>query len=104
GSDIVKDGDKDPKGRQRGLSWIHGMQESSELYFPINDAIGNTLITGTTRSGKTVLYRMLTRQIIRKGECLFVFDPKGDGELLEIMLEAAKAEGRLDQFVFFNPA
>jgi conjugal transfer pilus assembly protein TraD len=90
--------------RQRGVSWIHGMEPSKELYFPVDDAIGNTLICGTTRSGKTVMYRMLVRQIIRRGETLIVFDPKGDNDLLQIMLEACKDEGRLDQFVFFNPA
>jgi conjugal transfer pilus assembly protein TraD len=90
--------------RARGLQWIHGMLPSSELLFPKEDAKGNTLITGTTRSGKTVFYRLLTRQFIRAGECLIVFDPKGDKDLLNIMLEAAKAEGRLDQFVFFHPA
>lgn len=90
--------------KARGLQWIHGMLPSNELLFPLNDAKGNTLITGTTRSGKTVFYRLLTRQIIRNGECLIVFDPKGDQDLLNIMLEAAKEEGRLDNFVFFHPA
>jgi conjugal transfer pilus assembly protein TraD len=90
--------------KSRGLQWIHGMLPPSELLFPEDDAKGNTLITGTTRSGKTVFYRVLTRQFIRKHECLIVIDPKGDKDLLNIMLEAAKDEGRMDDFVFFHPA
>lgn len=96
--------DNEVKSKARGLQWIHGMMPSNELLFPLNDAKGNTLITGTTRSGKTVFYRLLTRQFIRNGECLIVFDPKGDEDLLNIMLEAAKEEGRLDNFIFFHPA
>lgn len=92
------------KTKARGLQWIHGMLPPNELLFPLDDSKGNTLITGTTRSGKTVFYRLLTRQFIRNGECLIVIDPKGDEELLNIMLEAAKEEGRLDEFVFFHPA
>lgn len=93
------------KKKFRGLGWIHGMEKSSPLYFPYEDTKGNTLITGTTRSGKTVFYRILTRQFIRNhDETLIVIDPKGDLDLLNIMLEAAQEEGRLDDFVFFHPA
>lgn len=93
------------KTKFRGLNWIHGMEQSRSLYFPYADANGNTLVCGTTRSGKTVLYRILTRQFIRnKNECTIIIDPKGDLDLLNIMLEAAKDEGRLDDFVFFHPA
>jgi len=88
----------------RGVPWVHGMSESSAQYVPIEDCKGNTLISGTTRSGKTVLYRLLTSQIIRKRECLIVVDPKGDLDLLNLMLESAHLEGRLDDFVFFHPA
>jgi conjugal transfer pilus assembly protein TraD len=96
--------DSELSSRARGLQWIHGMLPSSELLFPKGDSKGNTLITGTTRSGKTVFYRLLTRQFIRLGECLIIIDPKGDKDLLNIMLEAAKSEGYLDRFVFFHPA
>lgn len=90
--------------RYRGLAWIHGMSPSAPIYFPINDTKGNTLITGTTRSGKTVLYRVLTTQMISNGECLVVIDPKGDLDLLNLMLESCHEEGRIDDFVFFHPA
>lgn len=93
------------KEKFRGLQWIHGMEISRPLYFPLADTKGNTLITGTTRSGKTVLYRTLTRQFIRnKNETTIIFDPKGDLGLLNIMLQSAAEEGRLDDFVFFHPA
>lgn len=90
--------------RYRGLAWIHGMSLSRPIYFPVVDTKGNTLIAGTTRSGKTVLYRALTRQLIRRGECLVVIDPKGDLDLLNIMLEGCYEEDRMEDFVFFHPA
>lgn len=97
--------EQEEKGKFRGWSWIHGMDKSKSLYFPYNDLKGNTLICGTTRSGKTVLYRVITRQLIRNSdECTIVIDPKGDLDLLNIMMEAARDEGRLDDFVFFHPA
>ena len=88
----------------RGLRWIHGLTESKPLYIPLEDLKGNTLITGTTRSGKTVLYRMLCAQMIRRGECLIIIDPKGDADLRDIVLELAKKAGRLDDVVYFNPS
>lgn len=90
--------------KPRGLTWIHGMDESYPQYFPLTDAKGNTLITGTTRSGKTVLFRVLTSQIIRREETLILVDPKGDLDLRDLMLEIAKEEGRMDDLVFFHPA
>lgn len=51
-----------------------------------------------------MLYRVLTTQLISNGECLVVIDPKGDLDLLNLMLESCYEEGRIDDFVFFHPA
>lgn len=97
------------KSRFRGLTWMHGIDQSRPIYFPIADAKGNFLITGTTRSGKTVFYRSLISQLARRktngqNECLIIIDPKGDKDLFNVFIEAAKREGRLDDVVFFHLA
>lgn len=41
------------------------------------------LIFGTTGSGKTRLFDLLISQAILRGDCVIIFDPKGDADLIE---------------------
>ncbi|UUZ66286.1 hypothetical protein LP417_35310 (plasmid) [Polaromonas sp. P1-6] len=61
-----------------GLPWIHGIgvEQEQELGIPLSALTGHTLITGTTRAGKTRLFELLTTQLIDMGSCLIVIDPK----------------------------
>lgn len=68
----------DPHAAQ-GASWIHGLEpDERDLYLPLAALAGHTLIVGTTRSGKTRLYELLTAQVVHSGAALIVIDPKGD--------------------------
>lgn len=86
-----------------GVAWIHGLQpEESELRLPIPSLSGHTLVTGTTRAGKTRLYELITTQIVHMGSVLIIIDPKGDKDWENrVRLECKKA-GR--KFLFFHPA
>ena len=90
----------------RGWSWLHGMEKSSPLLFPLDDTKGNTLITGTTRSGKSVLFRFLIKQLISrqgdKKECTIIFDPKGDLAMMDIAMESAKEAGVWDDLALLH--
>lgn len=61
-----------------GAPWIHGIgiEEEQEIGIPFTSLPGHTLITGTTRAGKTCLYEMITAQIVDMGS----FDRDGPEE------------------------
>lgn len=63
-----------------GLPWIHGVGagEDNMLLLPLASLTAHTLITGTTRAGKTRLYELLTAQLIDTNAALIVIDPKND--------------------------
>lgn len=87
-----------------GASWIHGIGRDSEhdLVFPKNAQGGHTLIVGTTGSGKTKNYEVITTQAIHSGGVVFVIDPKGDKDWEYRMRRECKRAGR--QFLYFHPA
>ncbi|MXW06927.1 MAG: type IV conjugative transfer system coupling protein TraD, partial [Gammaproteobacteria bacterium] len=66
------------------------------------DRVGHTLVVGTTRVGKTRLAELLIAQDIQMGEVVFVFDPKGDIELLHRVCTEAHRAGRQDQLYVFH--
>jgi conjugal transfer pilus assembly protein TraD len=87
-----------------GLPWIHGIgvEHEQELGLPLDALSGHTLITGTTRAGKTRLYELLTTQIIDMGSCLIVFDPKKDFDWVKRLRSECKRTGR--KFLYFDAA
>lgn len=86
-----------------GVPWIHGIEpEEQELRLSIDALPGHTLITGTTRSGKTRLYELLSTQIVHKGDVLIVIDPKGDKDWENRLRGECKKAGR--KFLYFHPA
>lgn len=58
---------------------------------------------GTTRIGKTRLLSYMVEQDIRGGRNVAVIDPKGDHELLSVIIQAAAESGRLNDLLMVNP-
>jgi len=88
----------------RGVEWIHGLEpKETDIYAPLKDMQGNTVIFGTTGSGKTRCFEIIATQAIhRENSILIVIDPKGDRALRErLQLECARV-GK--EFMFFHPA
>lgn len=89
---------------QRGEAWIHGVElREREISIPLRDLAGNTVIFGTTGSGKTRCFELISTQIIHRPESvLIVVDPKGDRAWRErLQLECARI-GK--PFMHFHPA
>jgi conjugal transfer pilus assembly protein TraD len=95
-----------------GTPWIHGIgsQSEREIGIPFSAMPGHTMITGTTRAGKTRLYESLTAQIIAlppskpggKPPALIVIDPKKDADWVGMLNAMCKKTGR--KFLYFDPA
>ena len=60
-------------------------------------------VWGTTRSGKSRLAEALIEQDIRAGRSVVVFDPKGDGDLFNKVVEVAEAQQRLEDLMLVTP-
>lgn len=87
-----------------GSPWIHGIgqHEEAEIGIPFAALPGHTLITGTTRAGKTRLYEALTAQIVHMNKALIVIDPKKDIDWVSMLNTMCKRTGR--KFLYFDPA
>lgn len=87
-----------------GVPWIHGMEPAEiPVRLPLDSLPGHTLIVGTTRSGKTRLYELISTQIIDlPGSALIVLDPKGDQDWERRLRSECKRAGR--KFLYFHPA
>jgi conjugative coupling factor TraD (TOL family) len=82
---------------------IHGIEPNErEMWTPMVERVGHTLVLGTTRVGKTRLAELLITQDIRRGAVTIVFDPKGDVALLKRMYAEACRAGRQKDFWFFH--
>ena len=80
-----------------GAPEIHavGMYEGEyDILMDLGERVGHTLVLGTTRVGKTRLAEILITQDIRRGDATFVFDPKGDADLMKRVYTEAKKAGR----------
>ena len=80
-----------------GAPEIHavGMYEGEhDILMDLGERVGHTLVLGTTRVGKTRLAEILITQDIRRGDAVFVFDPKGDADLMRRVYNEAKKAGR----------
>lgn len=90
----------------KGSPLLHGVcdaEEETKLKFSLLE--GNTLILGTTGAGKTTLLKLIVAACIRRGDCVFVVDPKGDLGLADVMEKACKlTPGREADFLYFHTA
>jgi conjugal transfer pilus assembly protein TraD len=93
-----------PKGsRDTGAHWIHALERRERaLMLPADLAKGHTLIAGTTRAGKSVMFRSLISQCVARGEPVVIIDPKGDPDMKEETRRACAAHGK--RFLFVHPA
>ena len=86
-----------------GNSKIHGVElRKRNVWMNSQDRVGHTLVVGTTRVGKTRLAELLIAQDIQLGEVVFIFDPKGDVDLLQRVYTEARRAGRQDQLYVFH--
>lgn len=86
-----------------GLPALHGVEpDERSVWMNLSDRVGHTLVLGTTRIGKTRLAEVLITQDIRRGDCVIVFDPKGDADLLRRIFAEATRAGRADEFLLFH--
>lgn len=88
---------------QIGMPFIHGVGIHDEDKFQkMGHAEGHYLIFGTTGSGKTRCFDSFVMQCAFRGEATFILDPKGDKDLRDKAMYAAKLFDR--PFVYFHPA
>ncbi|QQC64355.1 type IV conjugative transfer system coupling protein TraD [Paraburkholderia ginsengisoli] len=91
-----------------GLPRLHGIEPNEiDVTLPLGERVGQTLVLGTTRVGKTRLAELFITQDIRRKvngehEVVIVFDPKGDADLLKRMYVEAKRAGRDGEFYVFH--
>lgn len=95
-----------PSEEDLGQPWIHGlgMDQEDQIWIPTDHTAGHTLLVGTTRAGKTRMLDTLISQAVRRGECVVIWDPKGDRDLMNCARDACIAYGKESDFVYFHPA
>ena len=86
-----------------GRGAIHAIEPDEQpVFMDLREKVGHTLVLGTTRVGKTRFCELNVTQDIRRGDRVFVFDPKGDWELARRIVVEAKAAGRGDDVYIFD--
>jgi len=64
---------------------------------------GHTFCFGSTRIGKTRLIESMIEQDIEQGNSVVLFDPKGDIDILEKIVQVAMENNRIEDLFFINP-
>jgi len=86
-----------------GTPVLHAVEpHEQDVWMDLGERVGQTLVLGTTRVGKTRLAELLIAQDIRRGDVVIVFDPKGDADLLRRVYAEAKRAGRARDFYLFH--
>jgi len=86
-----------------GKPVLHAVEPNEvDVWMPLDERNGHSLVLGTTRVGKTRMAEILITQDIRRGDVVIVFDPKGDADLMRRCYAECKRSGRLDQFYVFH--
>lgn len=99
----LKGSQLDPK-NAKGLQWIHGLAEESDMLMPLTAMQGHTAVLATTGAIKTTLYSLLVYQLALRGYTIVILDPKGDHDLKEIARNAGTLSGRPEKVLTFHPA
>lgn len=87
-----------------GAYWLHGLAREEDNLIDMSLLDGHTLITGTTRVGKTRCFDLLIAQAAARGEPVIIIDPKGDHGLADNARRVCEAMGKPEKFVYFHPA
>ena len=81
-----------------GEAMLHGVgiEDEQDVFMPLTDRPGHTVVVARTRHGKTRLAEILITQDIHRKEhnCVVVIDPKNDADLLKRTYVEAKKAGR----------
>lgn len=86
-----------------GRPALHAVEWNEyDVYMPLGERVGHTLVEGTTRVGKTRFAEILITQDIHRGDITICFDPKGDADLMLRMYAEAQKAGRGDEFYIFH--
>ncbi|MFL9876455.1 conjugative transfer system coupling protein TraD [Paraburkholderia megapolitana] len=88
----------------QGASWIHGMEPKKHFVpFHYKAMGGHTAVGGTTGSGKTRTYEVISTQVIHTpSDVLICIDPKNDRDWRRRVERECKRTGR--KFLYFNQA
>lgn len=88
----------------QGSSWIHGMEPKKvRVPFHYKAMGGHTLVGGTTGSGKTRTYEVISTQVIHTpNDVLIIVDPKNDDDWKNRVEKECARTGR--KFLYFNQA
>lgn len=89
---------------KNGAYWLHGLGKEQDIHIDMSMLDGHTLITGTTRVGKTRAFDLLIAQAIARGEPVIIIDPKGDHGLAANARQVCEVMGQPKRFVYFHPA
>ena len=92
-------------GDQGGDPVLHGvglLEGEQEVWLPLPERFGHTLILGSTRIGKTREAEVLIGQDIHRGDVVIVLDPKGDLDLLRRVYHEAEKSGKLTSLRIFH--
>jgi conjugal transfer pilus assembly protein TraD len=88
-----------------GQPWIHGLDPREvDLYEPSDNWIGNTILVGVPRCGKTRFLELVAASAIELGDCVIVVDPKGDQPFELTIRNACERSGRAVDYVRFHLA
>ena len=79
-------------------------KKTTPLYLDWKSLNAHLGVQGTTRTGKTVLMLNIARQVIQKGDNLFIIDPKGGKgqEIVTTVIEEAIANDRGKEIVYIS--
>lgn len=87
-----------------GKPWLKALGKPKPILWPLKATEGHTLIEGTTGSGKTRCYELISTQIIHSGKdsVLIIIDPKNDADWLARVRRECKIAGK--KFLYFKLA
>jgi conjugal transfer pilus assembly protein TraD len=78
-------GSKRVPANERGLQWIHGLEEKEkDILAPFDSLKGHCAVLATTGAIKTRLVALIMYQLAARGDTVILLDPKGDPELRAI--------------------
>ena len=88
----------------QGKSWIHGMEPKKiQIPFHYKAMPGHTSVSGTTGSGKTRTYEVISTQVIHNpNDVLIIIDPKNDADWVARVKRECRRTGR--KFLYWKQA